>query len=92
MELKLRAKSRDGYFQDKTFSVSVYPRRQAIPTGDNAVRQRVEIEGINITDRLQDNGVVFQNSLDLVRWNKYKVAECSIPLQNDARLFSQRCA
>ena len=86
-ELKLRARSRDGYFQDHTFDLSIFPKRQDIPVGDHHIRQRVEIEGIDVTARLKKPGVVFQNALDLVRLNKYTVADCNIPLRNDDGYF-----
>ena len=86
-EVKLRARSRDGYFQDHTFHLSIFPKRQDIPAGSHHIRQRIEIEGIDITTRLKNPGVTFQNSLDVVRINKYVVADCNIPLDNNDGYF-----
>lgn len=85
--LKFRARSRDNYFEDHAFDLSIFPRRLDIPVGENARRQRVEIEGIDITTRLLSPGVVFQNSLDLVQLNKYTVSDCNIPLRNTDGFF-----
>ena len=85
--LKFRARSRDGYFQDHIFDVSIFPKRQHIPIGDHHIRQRVEIEGIDVTARLTKPGVTFQNALDLVRINKHIVSDCNIPLRNDDGFF-----
>ena len=85
--LKVRARSRDGYFQDHTFALSVFPRRQDIPVESDRTRERVEIEGIDISRYVLEPGVSFQNSLDLVQLNKYRVADCNIQLSNEAGYF-----
>ena len=86
-ELKLRARSRDGYFQDHTFSLSVLPKRQDIPDVETHIRHRIVIEGIDVTSRYKKPNLTFKNALDLVRINKYTTSECTIPLRNDDGYF-----
>ena len=84
--LKLRAKSRDGYFEDIEFDLSVIPLDPNIPAS-TAFRHRIEIEGIDISNRITEPGVVINKSLDLIHINKQKVAKCNIPLKNTDGYF-----
>ena len=84
-QLKLRARSIEGYFQDYTFDLFVIEKAQIYPR-DTPFRYRIEIEGIDITSRLL-TGLGIQNSLDLIRVNRYTVADCNIPLRNDDGYF-----
>ena len=80
--VELRARSIEGYYEDYDFDIYVIERDQGYPPS-TPFRYKVEIEGVDITDRLEDPGVNFQNSLDLIRINRYTVADCNIPLRND---------
>ena len=88
--LKLRAHSRDGSYQDHTFTVSILPHRVDVPTGDHAIRQRVKIEGIDVSSRVPAPGVSLQNALDTVRLNRYTASEIEIPLKNNDGYFRNK--
>ena len=85
-QLKLRARSVEGYFQDYTFDLNVL---SLIPDHDVSTpfRFRIEIEGINVTQRLLKPGIVIQSSLDFIRINEFTVGDCNIPLKNDDGYF-----
>ena len=84
--VELRAKSIEGYYEDYAFDIFVINRDEGYPPS-TPFRYKVEIEGIDITDYLADDGVSFQNSLDLIRVNQFTVADCNIPLKNDDGYF-----
>ena len=85
-QLKLRARSVEGYYQDFSFDLNTIT-----PISDRNVDTpflfRVDVQGINITHRLLAPGVVIQNALDLIHINKYTVSDCNIPLKNDDGYF-----
>ena len=79
-QLKLRARSVEGYFQDYTFDLNVL---SLIPDYDVSTpfRFRIEIEGIDVTQRLLKPGIVIQSNLDFIRINEFTVGDCNIPLK-----------
>ena len=78
-ELRMRAKSVEGYYQDLTFNLRVIQTPDGFGI-DTPFDYIVEIEGVDISDRLSAPGVRFQHSLDIVRVNRYAVSDCNIPI------------
>ena len=85
-EIKLRARSIEGYYEDYVFDLFVIEQDEGYPA-NTPPRYKVEIEGVDITSYLGEGGVGFSNSLDLIRINRYTVADCNIPLNNEVGYF-----
>ena len=75
-----------GNYQDLTFFLRVIQTPDGFGI-DTPFDYIVEIEGVDISDRLSAPGVRFQHSLDIVRVNRYAVSDCNIPLRNNDGYF-----
>ena len=84
--IKLRARSKDGYFEDIEFDLSVIEQDPTIER-DAPIRYRIEVEGHSLSGRFSNKGVSFQNSLDITYINQYKVSNCNISLFNADGFF-----